>query len=123
MVQQILAAKVMINPLRRIRTAPALFDLGKSSVEASISPNVVDENTTFTRLGQYIPVSPVKTSRKSISTHKGSAPIRIPKFNQPLALEESGGKKKSFSIEIDRTVGYQSANNIQDTLFQFDDLS
>ena len=123
MAQQILAAKVMINPLRRIRTAPALFDLGKSSVEASISPNVVDENTTFTRLGQYIPVSPVKTSRKSISTHKGSAPIHIPKFNQPLALEESGGKKKSFSIEIDRTVGYQSANNIQDTLFQFDDLS
>ena len=122
MAQQILAAKVMINPLRRIRTAPALFDLGKS-VEASISPNVVDENTTFTRLGQYIPVSPVKTSRKSISTHKGSAPIHIPKFNQPLALEESGGKKKSFSIEIDRTVGYQSANNIQDTLFQFDDLS
>ena len=122
MAQQILAAKVMINPLRRIRTAPALFDLGKS-VEASISPNVVDENITFTRLGQYIPVSPVKTSRKSISTHKGSAPIHIPKFNQPLALEESGGKKKSFSIEIDRTVGYQSANNIQDTLFQFDDLS
>ena len=122
MAQQILAAKVMINPLRRIRTAPALFDLGKS-VEASISPNVVDENTTFTRLGQYIRVSPVKTSRKSISTHKGSAPIHIPKFNQPLALEESGGKKKSFSIEIDRTVGYQSANNIQDTLFQFDDLS
>ena len=122
MAQQILAAKVMINPLRRIRTAPALFDLGKS-VEASISPNVVDENTTFTRLGQYIPVSPVKTSRKSISTHKGSAPIHIPKFNQPLALEESGGKKKSFSIEIDRTVGYQSANNTQDTLFQFDDLS
>ena len=123
MAQQILAAKVMINPLRRIRTAPALFDLGKSSVEASISPNVVDENTTFTRLGQYIPVSPVKRSRKSISTHKGSAPIHIPKFNQPLALEESGGKKKSFSIEIDRTVGYQSANNTQDTLFQFDDLS
>ena len=122
MAQQILAAKVMINPLRRIRTAPALFDLGKS-VEASISPYVVDENTTFTRLGQYIPVSPVKTSRKSISTHKGSAPIHIPKFNQPLALEESGGKKKSFSIEIERTVGYQSANNIQDTLFQFDDLS
>ena len=123
MAQQILAAKVMINPLRRIRTAPALFDLGKSSVEASISPNVVDENTTFTRLGQYIPVSPVKRSRKSISTHKGSAPIHIPKFNQPLALEESGGKKESFSIEIDRTVGYQSANNTQDTLFQFDDLS
>ena len=122
MAQQILAAKVMINPLRRIRTAPALFDLGKS-VEASISPNVVDENTTFTRLGQYIPVSPVKTSRKSISTHKGSAPIHIPKFNPPLALEEFGGKKKSFSIEIDRTVGYQSANNTQDTLFQFDDLS
>ena len=47
MAQQILAAKVMINPLRRIRTAPALFDLGKSSVEASVSPNVVDENTTF----------------------------------------------------------------------------
>ena len=36
--------------------------------------------------------------------NKRSCPICIPKFNQPLALEEFGKKRESVSIEFNRLV-------------------
>jgi hypothetical protein len=59
------------------------------------------------------------TSRSS-----STSPIYIPKFNQPLALEESGGNRKSMEIVLDRLAGVQPPNSGKDEedFFKMDDL-
>ena len=112
MAQQILAAKVMINPLRRIRTAPALFDLGKSDLrETSMQeldslasllnndwPNVVVELRSHTDLRG----SDTLNSRLSFDRAKSCVDYLVEKgvsrdrlvplgmaSNEPVVLDES----------------------------------
>ena len=138
-----MAAKAIVKPLRRIRTASSMLDLGAtadSNTESGPSGNIpriqqqqhsLFVNSPFPlRLGNFVTTperySP-SLSRRHIIANRASSPIYIPKCNQPLALEESGGKKESVAIEIDRLAGlhdgYGKKGEEEDQqVFEMDDI-
>ena len=142
MTQQ-MAAKAIVKPLRRIRTASSMLDLGAnadSNTENGPSGNIprIQQqqhspfvNSSFPlRLGNIVSTQEryyTSLPRRHIIANRASSPIYIPKCNQPLALEESGGKKESVAIEIDRLVGFQDGygkkgDEEDQQVFEMDDI-
>ena len=139
---QHMAAKAIVKPLRRIRTASSMLDLGAtadSNTESGPSGNIpriqqqqhsLFVNSPFPlRLGNFVTTPEryyTSLSRRHIIANRASSPIYIPKCNQPLALEESGGKKESVAIVIDRLVGHDGHSKKGDEedqqVFEMDDI-
>ena len=135
-----MAAKAIVKPLRRIRTASSMLDLGTTA--DSNAGNAPSGNIPRIQQQQHSPfvnfpprqrkfvTTPERyytsLSRRHIIANRASSPIYIPKCNQPLALEESGGKKESVAIEIDRLVGHDGHSKKGDEedqqVFEMDDI-
>lgn len=136
-----MAAKAIVKPLRRVRTASNMLDLGTtadSNTENAPSGNIPriqqQQHSPFVnfplRLGKFVTTPEryyTSASRRHIIANRASSPIYIPECNQPLALEESGGKKESVAIEIDRLAGLHDEHGKKgeeedQQVFEMDDI-